>query len=90
MLLEDLLWLILAAVVARAVAHVFDGLKQGLAGRSRQARDGNVPAQGVQMARDPVCGTYVIPDRALMATDGSRQVFFCSPGCRDKYHARTA
>jgi YHS domain-containing protein len=42
------------------------------------------------MARDPVCGTYVVPDRAVAITDGRRQIFFCSTVCRDKYRARTA
>jgi len=42
------------------------------------------------MVRDPVCGTYVIPDRAVALSDGSGQVFFCSTNCRDKYRARTA
>ena len=41
------------------------------------------------MARDPVCGTYVVPDRAVAITDGRQKVFFCSAGCRDKYRAQT-
>jgi hypothetical protein len=35
-----------------------------------------------------VCGTYVVPSRALALADGSRQLFFCSAGCRDAYQAR--
>jgi YHS domain-containing protein len=42
------------------------------------------------MVRDPVCGTYVIPDRAVPLLDGSQRVYFCSATCRDKYRARTA
>jgi YHS domain-containing protein len=37
------------------------------------------------MVRDPVCGTYVVRERALAASHGSHQVFFCSAGCRDRY-----
>jgi YHS domain-containing protein len=40
------------------------------------------------MARDPVCGTYVIPGRAIALSDGTGRVFFCSTDCRDKYRAR--
>jgi YHS domain-containing protein len=42
------------------------------------------------MARDPVCGTFVIPERAVTIDDGSRQVHFCSTECRDAFRARTA
>jgi len=94
MLLEDLLWLILSAVVVRAVWRVIDGVMQGMSGespRSPRAPGGaQVPAQGVQMVRDPVCGTYVVPANAIAVSDGARHVYFCSAACRDKYRARTA
>lgn len=86
----DLLLLVLAMVMARAVWRVIDGVMEGLSGRASRGGGANVPARGVQMVRDPVCGTYVIPDRALALSDGSDRVFFCSVDCRDKYRARTA
>ena len=87
MVLLDFLLLILAMVVARAVWGVIDGVREGLTGASTR-RQGNVPARGVQMVRDPVCGTYIIPERAVTLVDGSGRVFFCSATCRDKYRAR--
>jgi YHS domain-containing protein len=39
------------------------------------------------MVRDPVCGTFVVPDRALMLSVGRRELYFCSSACRDKYRA---
>jgi len=90
MALLDLLLLVLAMVIARAVWRVIDGVMDGLSGRASRSQGGNVPARGVQMVRDPVCGTYVIPDRALAVGDASQQVFFCSSRCRDKYRAKTA
>jgi uncharacterized protein len=90
MALLDLLLLVLATVVARAVWRIVEGMMEGLSGRLPGRRRGNVPAQGVQMVRDPVCGTYVIPSRAVALSDGSGRVFFCSTSCRDKYRARTA
>ena len=79
------LFLILAVFVARAFWRLVDGVIEGMsgqpAGASREIR-------GVQMARDPVCGTYVVPDRAVAVSDGGRQVFFCSTLCRDKYRAQ--
>ena len=90
MALLDLLLLVLAMVMARAVWRVIDGVMDGLSGRASRGGGGNVPARGVQMERDPVCGTYVIPDHAVALSDGSGRVFFCSAHCRDQYRARTA
>jgi len=88
MALLDLLLLVLALVMARAVSRVIGGVIEGLSGRGVRRQGGKVPARGVQMVRDPVCGTYVIPDRAVAFSDGSGRVFFCSANCRDKYRAR--
>jgi len=96
-MIRDLLLLVLVLLVARAVSRIAGGILQGFTGRSRHsphggsARDsrrGHAPVQGVQMARDPVCGVYVVPDRALSLTHGSSLVYFCSADCRDKYRAR--
>ena len=88
MALLDVLLFVLAMLMARAVGRVIDGVKDGLSGRATRRRGGNVPARGIQMVRDPVCGTYVIPDRAVALADGSHRVFFCSTTCRDQYLAR--
>ena len=94
MLLADLLWLILSAGVVRAAWRLMAGVIEGMSAPSshpeRTSRGSQVPARGVQMVRDPVCGTYIVPTNALAVSDGSRQVFFCSVTCRDKYRARTA
>ena len=90
MMLRYVLLVLLVMLVTRAVLRVVGGVVQGLAGESQQRSSGNVPTRGVQMVRDPVCGTYVVPDRALAVADRSRQVYFCSAGCRDTYRARTA
>ncbi len=50
----------------------------------------SAPERGVPMARDPVCGTFVLPDRAVKIADGRTHLFFCSEACRDKYRARSA
>ena len=46
--------------------------------------------EGLSGRAPRVCGTYVIPDRAVPLLDGSQRVYFCSATCRDKYRARTA
>ena len=84
-----LLFALLALVLLRAFWRLFEGVLEGYAGRP-STRSG-VPQRGVQMVRDPVCGTFVVPDRAIALSDRGTNVFFCSPTCRDKYRAqRTA
>jgi uncharacterized protein len=82
MVLRLALFVILAFLVARALWRLLGGIIEGASG-SRGG--GHVPQRGVQMVRDPVCGTFLIPDRAVTLVDGRTQVFFCSDACRDKY-----
>jgi len=81
------LFLILAVLVARAFWRLLDGIIEGASGGRR---GGGVPDRGVQMVRDPVCGTFVVADRAVTLVDGRTRVHFCSDACRDRYRARTA
>ena len=81
------LFVVLAIFVARAFWRVYDAILEAASGRPPK---GQVPDRGVQMVRDPVCGTFLLPERAVMLTDGHDRVFFCSDTCRDKYRSRTA
>jgi uncharacterized protein len=81
MLLRLALFIILAFFVGRAFWRLLDGIVEG-ASRGNRAQ---VPQRGMQMIRDPVCGTFVVPDRALSLGDGANTVYFCSDACRDKY-----
>jgi uncharacterized protein len=84
-MLKLVLLLILFIFIARAFWRVVDGVIEGMGGKRA------TPSHpGVQMVRDPVCGTFVLPDRAVMLTDRRQQVFFCSTTCRDKYKAGAA
>jgi YHS domain-containing protein len=87
MLLRFVLFVVFAVFVARAFWRLVDGIVEGIRGGSPRVQ---VPTRGVQMVRDPVCGTFVLPDRALTLVDGRARVFFCSDACRAKYQARTA
>jgi uncharacterized protein len=89
MLLRLALIVILAVFLARAFWRLLDGIVEG-ASRSSSRGGGQVPQRGVHMVRDPVCGTFLVPDRALTLVDGRTQVFFCSDACRDAYRKRTA
>jgi hypothetical protein len=83
-----ILILLLIVFIARTFWRVIDGVLEGM-------RKGAPPRQptsrgGIQMARDPVCGTFVIPERSVTLDVGARQIHFCSIECRDAFRARTA
>jgi YHS domain-containing protein len=82
-MLRVVLLLIAFIFVARIFWRIVDSFMDGVTGRTRPQTQ--VPTQGVQMVRDPVCGTFVLPERALTLVDGRTRVFFCSDVCRDKY-----
>lgn len=77
---------ILFALLARALWRLAGGI---IVGASLPRHD-HAPRHGVRMVRDPVCGTFVLPGRAVMIADHGRPVHFCSATCRDAYRARTA
>ena len=95
-MLRAVLELVLMLVIARAFWRVVGGLMEGLGVTpgmrvpGRNVPGPSVPERGVPMARDPVCGTFVVPDRAISLSDGRQRVYFCSVVCRDQYRARTA
>jgi len=82
------LLIVLMILMARAFWRLVDGVMAGLQGGGASA--GGVPQRSVQMQRDPVCGTFVVPERSVVLSDGATRVYFCSTECRDRYRARTA
>jgi YHS domain-containing protein len=47
---------------------------------------GTVPQQpSVKLVRDPVCGVYVLPSKALTAGSGTAVKYFCSEKCRREW-----
>jgi YHS domain-containing protein len=96
--------LVIVLLIWRGLARLFAGIQEGLHGpRDVRARDaqpfdplraapsgveGQTPA--VPLARDPICGTYVVPSRALTAGSGPDVHFFCSDDCRRAYAKRAS
>lgn len=92
-----LLRLLLIFMVLRALMLIVGGIVRGLIGAAQVpgqdgsgARPGGVARSQGTLVQDPVCGTYVLQDRALAATTAEGTVFFCSERCRSAYDARAA
>jgi YHS domain-containing protein len=86
-LLRFVLLFLLATLVVRAFWRVLAGVVDGVS-KPRAARSGP-PDRGVQMVRDPVCGTFLPPEHAITLADRGSVRYFCSEKCRDQYKART-
>ncbi|MGE0814525.1 MAG: hypothetical protein AB7O28_12000 [Vicinamibacterales bacterium] len=86
MALRILLLVVLALLALRAVGRFVMGLAQGA---SPGAPPAGAAAAAVKMAKDPVCGTFVVPGKAIAATSNGATVWFCSERCRDEFARRS-
>ena len=80
---------VLSILLWRLFRRIVGSFLQGLTGGADR-RASRTPVQGVSMVRDPVCGTFIVPERAVTLVDGRTRLYFCSNACRDSYRARTA
>ena len=87
-LLRFALEFVLIVVAARAFWRLVGGFVEGATGRATGRPAARAPDHGVPMVRDPNCGTFVLPDRAVILTNGRQRIFFCSTTCRDAYRAQ--
>ena len=89
-MVRALLLFLLLLVLARALLRFFGGIVQG-ATAARGSAGPHRPAAppATKMARDPVCGTYVVPGKALEWAHGRDTMFFCSETCRKKFIEKT-
>jgi YHS domain-containing protein len=75
---------VLVLLIVRAVLMLVRGVIQGASGESRAG----TARQGVQLVRDPVCGVYVTPGKAITERSGVGMAYFCSEKCRKEWMLR--
>jgi YHS domain-containing protein len=94
-----LLRLLLLFLLVRALMLLVGGVLRGLVRAAQVPTDnrdpgppprGDVARSNGTLVQDPVCGTYVLQDRALTMTTSSGTAFFCSERCRSAYDAQAA
>ena len=66
----------------RFMYAIFDG-----AGMLKEKDSRREPA-AVKMVRDPVCGVFVVPGKALTSGSGGSTQYFCSEKCRQQWSHR--
>jgi YHS domain-containing protein len=84
-MIRVVLLLVLFILIARMFWRVVDNIVEAASGRPPRAPE---PRPGVPMVRDPVCGTFVLPERSVSIVEEGGRVHFCSKACRDAYRSR--
>jgi hypothetical protein len=82
-------------VVARLFWRFIDAVVRGVTGPAPQAgatqggarRASTAPA-AVKMSQCPVCGTYVVPGKAISLVSGGSPIYFDTEKCRAEYQSR--
>lgn len=82
-LIRFILISLLITLAVRALFKLFGGIIEGAGGGRRPTA-----TPGAKMVKDPVCGTYIVQSRALMASRGGETAWFCSPECQDAWQRR--
>ena len=79
---------ILLVVAARFFWRLVDVVLRGAigAGAPNSGRGGRPTP--VKMQPCPVCGTYVVPGKAISLVSAGAPVYFCSDKCRAEYQSR--
>ncbi len=79
-----ILFSLLIALVVRAALRFFAGIVEGASGGGARSAS-QAPTR---MVKDPVCGTYVVPSKALTASRDNQTAWFCSPECQQAWQRR--
>jgi hypothetical protein len=87
------LWRFIDAVVRGASGPApFDSAQGRPQGGRRpgpfDSAQGKPPAAAVKMSQCPVCGTYVVPGKAISVVSGGSTIYFDSEKCRAEYQSR--
>ena len=75
-----LIRLLIAVLVVRGIWNFVSGRFAETAESPKAPSRKSVP-----LVRDPVCGTYIDPSRALSAKTGTTVRYFCSEKCRQVF-----
>ena len=88
MLARFFLLIILFIVIARNFWRFVDGLMKGVTSGAPQGGRKSGPPVSVKMTQCPICGTYVVPGKAISLVSGGAPLYFDSEKCRAEYQSR--
>ena len=83
-----LLLFLLILAAARFFWKVVEAIIRAGGPAPQAGRRGGGPPAPVKMQPCPVCGTYVVPGKAITIAGGDAPVYFCSDKCRAEYQSQ--
>ena len=83
-----LLLLVLFSVIARLLWRFLESVVRGASGPAPQGGRSGGPPASVKMQQCPVCGTYVVPGKAISSVRDGAPIYFDSEKCRAEYQSR--
>ena len=85
-----ILLFILILAAARFFWRLIEAVVRGASDAAPHAgaRRGGGPPASVKMQPCPICGTYVVPGKAISVVSGGAPIYFCSDKCRAEYQSR--
>jgi YHS domain-containing protein len=88
--LRYLLVLLLFWLIARAFWRLMEGVVRGATSSGSQAGSAasSRAANAVKMSKCPICGTYVVPGKAISLTQGGEVFYFCGDPHRAEFQRR--
>jgi YHS domain-containing protein len=87
--LRFLLILLLFWLIARGFWRLMEGIVRGATSGPQAGPAASSRAPGaVKMSQCPVCGTYVVPGKAISLTHGGQVFYFCGDLHRAEFQAR--
>jgi hypothetical protein len=82
------LLIILFIVIARNFWRFVDGLMSGVTGGPPRGGQKSGPPVSVKMTQCPICGTYVVPGKAISLISAGTPLYFDTEKCRAEYQSR--
>ena len=81
--------MVLFMVIARTFWRFVDAVVRGASGPPPQGgRRPSGPPVAVKMQQCPVCGTYVVPGKAISIVKDGQPLYFDSEKCRAEFQSR--
>jgi hypothetical protein len=86
--LRFLLLLVLFWAIARVFWRLVEGVVRGASTPTPGGGQRGSAPSPVKMQPCPVCGTYVVPGKAISSVSQGTAVHFCSEKCRSEHAVR--
>jgi YHS domain-containing protein len=83
-----ILIVILILAVARFVWRLVETIMRAAGAAPRGGRRSSASPAAVKMQPCPICGTYVVPGKAISGVSNGAPVYFCSDKCRADFQSR--